>query len=169
MFKIDEDKEFTALLPNLKFNNKDNKIYFISIDGIKIKKQGKEVINKTLLIGDLKQDSIIFYMDKRLECKIIQKEFEGGLKINIKLKSKDHIDQETKQKMARFIEAKILNIDMNDNLSDDESVDNNYYDNKINNYMKTNSERYSDVDEDAIDAAYAADNADNSDYDHYDN
>lgn len=167
MFKINEYKEFTALLPNLKFNNKDNKIYFISKDGIKIKKQGKEVINKTLLIGDLMQDSIIFYMDKRLECQIIQKEFEGGLKINIKLKSNDHLDKETKQKMARFIEAKILNIDMNDNLSDDESFDNdNYYDNKINNYMKTNSEKYSDVDEDNEDNE---DNAYNSDYEHYDN
>lgn len=161
MFKINEYKEFTALLPNLKFNNKDNKIYFISKDGIKIKKQGKEVINKTLLIGDLKQDSIIFYMDKRLECQIIQKEFGDGLKINIKVKSNDHLDRETKQKMARFIEAKILNIDMNDNLSDDESVDN-YYDDQINNYMKTNS----DVDEDIEDAT---DNAYNSDYEHFDN
>lgn len=165
MFKINEYKEFTALLPNLKFNNKDNKIYFISINGIKIIKQGKEVINKTLLIGDLMQNTIIFYMDKKLECQIIQEEFEGGLKINIKLKSNDHLDKETKQKMARFIEAKILNIDMNDNLSDDESVDN-YYDDKINNYMKTNSEKYSDADEDNEDTT---DNAYNSDYDHYDN
>jgi len=161
MFKINEYKEFTALLPNLKFNNKDNKIYFISKDGIKIKKQDKVVINKTLLIGDLKQDSIIFYMDKKLECQIIQKEFEDGLKINIKIKTNDHLDRETKQKMARFIEAKILNIDMNDNLSDDESVDN-YYDDQINNYMKTNS----DVDEDNEDAI---DNEYNSDYEHFDN
>jgi hypothetical protein len=156
---------YEALLPNLRFKN--NNVYFVSKNPIKIKKNDKiDYINEYIL-ENISLTCKIKCINTELNCTILEKEDKNGLIVNIKFRDETDIYKHTMQKFARAAEAAILGIDLmedyesseidtnNDYISDNTYyTDNIYYDNdrNIDNYQESydnydNYDNYDDIDE----------------------
>ena len=138
---------FDALLPNLRYKNKN--IYFIPKNPIKIKLNGKVEYKYDFLLENISFTGKIFCINTELNCIVIEKEDEDGLIVNIKYRDGPNIYKQDMQKFARAVEASILGIDImdddNSELSDTFSnYDNNhsYYANK---YYDDNESINSDI------------------------
>lgn len=147
---------YEALLPNLRYKN--NNIYFISNNPIKIKKNNKIDYIYEYILKNISLTGKITCINTELNCTILEKEDKDGLIVNIKYRDSSDIYKPDMQKFARAIEAAILRIDL---MEDDESeeTDNycnynndysyyayNMYDGEINN-IETTEENYDNNDE----------------------
>ena len=144
---------YEAILPNLRYKN-DN-IYFISKNPIKIKKNNKiDYINEYIL-KNISFTGKITCINTELNCTILKKEDKNGLIVNIKYRDSSDIYKQDMQKFARAIEAAILGIDImeDDETEETDTYSNNYsyyannmYNDEINN-IETTEENYDDNDE----------------------
>jgi len=154
-------KECDVLLPNLRYKN-DN-VYYYSTNPLKINKNNRvEYINE-ILLEDLVLEATVYYSDIEIKCKILKKENDNGLVVNIRFRDRHDICNRNIQMFAKYIEASILKInieddycyeeyneeDCNDNFTDDYSSiddDSSSYDNEENediNYEEYNiSKKY---------------------------
>ena len=123
---------YDALLPNLRYKN--NNVYFISKYPIKIKKNNKiEYINEYIL-ENISLTGKIKCINTELNCKILEKEDDDGLIVNIKFRDGPDIYKQDMQKFARAIEASILGIDLMEDYDSDESDEDESYDNDYSYY-----------------------------------
>jgi len=130
---------YEALLPNLRYKN--NNIYFISKNPIKIKKNNKiDYINEYIL-KNISLTGKITCIKTELNCTILKKEDKNGLIVNIKYRDNSDIYKQDMQKFARAIEAAILGIDLMD---DDESEEIDIYSNYNNDYLYYVNNLYND-------------------------
>jgi hypothetical protein len=136
--------EFNAILPNLKYKN--NKIYFICKDGsLKIIKNNKTIFIKEYALKNISLTGRFYCMGIELNCTILEKEIENGLEINIKYLDNYNINRDHLKKFARTVEAKILNIDLDDDCescSSEEYNLENEYKNKIGYQIEEEDEEY---------------------------
>jgi len=129
--------EFNALLPNLKY--KDKKVYFICKDGpLKIKKDNKIEFVREYSLGDISLNGKFFCMDIEINCTILEKENNNGLEVNIKYNDSPNINRDHMKKFARALEARILDINIDEDYESDNSSEFNFQDEyrkKINNEL----------------------------------
>jgi hypothetical protein len=148
-----ENKSYEVLLPNLRYKN--NNVCFIPKYPIKIKKNNKiDYINEYVL-ENLSLTGKITCINTELNGRILEKEDENGLIVNIKYRDGPDIYKQDVQKFARAIEAAILGIDLMEDYESEESDiysnynnDYSYYANKMYNddmsNIDTNEENYDD-------------------------
>jgi len=137
--------EFNALLPNLKY--KDKQVYFICKDGsLKIKKDNKIEFVKEYPLGDISLNGKFFCMDIEIDCTILEKEINNGLEVNIKYNDSPNINRDHMKKFARALEARILDINIDDD--DDESDNSSEFDFQNEYRKKMNYEINNDYEED---------------------
>ena len=143
---------FNVLLPNLRYKN--NGIYFKLKDPIKLEINNKIIFKNEFLLKDLEYSQTLNYMNIDIHCTIIKTEYDDGLKMSIKYDSNEYNYTSFMQKIARFVEASILgiNIDELDAEYDDYSQD--YYDDKI----KEFTENISDCSEEIYEETSECDN-----------
>jgi hypothetical protein len=112
---------YDALLPNLRY--KDEKVYFISKNPIKIKLNDKIEYKNEFLLENISFTGKIYCVNTELNCKIVEKSDDNGLIVNIKFRDGPNIYNQDMQKFARAVEAAILGIDLmednNSQISDD--------------------------------------------------
>lgn len=137
--------EFNVLLPNLRY--KHNKIYFICKEGaLKILENNKTKFIKEYPLENISLTGKFYCMGIELNCTILEKENEKGLEVNIKYKDKSEINRDHLKKFARTVEAKILDIDLDDNNSNSSEEFNleNEYNKKIMDQIEDDDEEYED-------------------------
>jgi hypothetical protein len=117
---------FNVLLPNLRYKNEQ--IYFKSKSPIKLKINDKIIFNNEFILKDLSFSQTLNYMDMDIHCTIIKIEYDDGLKMNIKYNSNEYNYTSFMQKIARYVEASILGINIDESDSD---YSEEYYDDKI--------------------------------------
>jgi hypothetical protein len=139
-------KEFNAILPNLKYKNKN--IFFIFKNPLKIKKNNEVKFIKEYSLGNISLSGKIFCMGYELSCTILEKEMENGLEVNIKYIDSSEITRDHMKKFARSLEAKILEIDIEDNESDNDNMSEYSYENEYHNKIKS---RLMDYDDEELD------------------
>lgn len=140
-----ENKKISCIvvLPNLRYKN-DN-IYFISKNPIKVKINNKIEFTNEFIIKDIALNGNITCMNTYIECEIIPKEFEDGIHINMKFIDNCDIYTNEIQKFARAIESKILGIDIMDDCEyTSNPYDNIIYDNKYGGVSDEESDEESD-------------------------
>ena len=153
---------YEALLPNLRFKN--NNVFFISKNPIKIKKDNKiDYINEHIL-KNISLSGKITCINTELDCTILEKEDKDGLIVNIKFRDGPGIYKQDMQKFARVLEAAILGIDL---MEDDESEESDTFSNYNNDYSYYANKIYNDdaSNIDTIDENY--DDFENIDEDFY--
>jgi hypothetical protein len=101
-------REHDVLLPNLRFKN--NKIYYYSINPLRITKNGKKEYLNEILLDNLVLETTVYYLDIEIRCKILEIEDKNGLIMNLKFRDRHDISNRDVQDFARYIEAKILKI-----------------------------------------------------------
>jgi len=144
-----KETSFNAILPNLKYKNK--KIYVIFKDPLKIIKNNEIKYLKEYYLGDISLTGKIYCMGIEINCNIIEKEHENGLEVNIKYLDNPNINRDHMKKFARCLEAKILDINIEDD--DDESQyseEFNFeeeYRNKFNTKINEYNDEYDEYDE----------------------
>lgn len=129
-----QTNSFNVLLPNLRYKN--DCIYFKSKTPIKLKVNNKTIFKDEFLLKDLSFTQTLNYMDMDIHCKIIKVEYDDGLKMNIKYDSNEHNYMSIMQQIARFVEASILGINIDDSESEYDDYSDEYYDNKIKDYVE---------------------------------
>lgn len=145
---------YEALLPNLRYKN--NNIYFISKNPIKIKKNNKIDYIDEYILKNISLTGKITCISTELNCTILEKEDKDGLIVNIKYRDSSDIYKQDMQKFARTVEAAILGIDLMEDIEDESEISDTYYDeysyeNKIYdeiNNIETIDENYENIDED---------------------
>jgi hypothetical protein len=163
-----KDISYNAILPNLRYKN--NNIYFIPKNPIKIRLNGKIEYKYEFILEDMELTAKINCIDTELTCKILEKENENGLIVNIKFRDNSYICKQDMQKFARAVEAAILDIDLMDDNDSDISDTNycneySYHANKI--YDDDNTKDDYSNDEIIEENKEIDENEDN--YDNYDN
>lgn len=148
-------KEYDVLLPNLRYK-KDN-VYFYSTNPIKINKNNRVEYIDEILLEDLVLESTVYYLDTEIKCKILEKENEDGLVINIRFRDRHDICNRHIQMFARYIEASILKINIEDEYHHEE------YDEVRNDI--SSEDNYSSIDDD--ESLYDGENEDNINYEEY--
>lgn len=121
---------FNVLLPNLRYKNNDG-IYFKSKNPIKLEINNKTIFKNEFLLKDLAYSQTLNYMDIDIHCTIIKIEYDDGLKMNIKYDSNEYNYTSFMQKIARYIEASILGINIDESDYEYTDYSEEYYDNKI--------------------------------------
>ena len=118
MFKFSDNKDitFNAILPNLRYKN--NKLYFNFNKIIKIKIKNKTEYKGQFELPNIGSTSKLNYMNYQIHCSIIKEELPNGLKVNVKLKYNNDLSKFEMQKIARYIESSILNINIEDESED---------------------------------------------------
>lgn len=132
---------YNVILPNLRYKN--GNVYFKSKYPIKLKINDKLIYKNEFILKDLQMDGNIDYMGTNLICNILKEELEDGLKINIEYYSNRYTSLSDMQKFARYIEACILDINMEDDLS----MNDDCYENKIKNYSENLNYSSSEIEE----------------------
>lgn len=117
---------FNVLLPNLRYKN--DGIYFKSKNPIKLEINNKTIFKNEFLLKDLAYSQTLNYMDIDIHCTIIKTEYDDGLKMNIKYNSNEYNYTSFMQKIARYVEASILGINIDESES---NYSEEYYDDKI--------------------------------------
>jgi hypothetical protein len=140
-----QTNSFNVLLPNLRYKN--DCIYFKSKSPIKLKVNNKTIFKDEFLLKDLSFTQTLNYMDMDIHCKIIKVEYDDGLKMNIKYDSNEHNYMSIMQQIARFVEASILGINIDDSESEYDNYSDEYYDNKIKDYAENISEYSEEISE----------------------
>lgn len=113
-----KEQSVFVVLPNLKYIDKN--VYFILKRPVKIQKDGKIEYHDKILLNNLSLRGKLNYMNYELKCNILQEEIKTGLKVNIKyINNKETVTNQTIQKFARALESMILNID----ITEDESFE----------------------------------------------
>jgi hypothetical protein len=79
-------------------------------------------------------------MDIDIHCTIIKTEYDDGLKMNIKYDSNEYNYTSFMQKIARYVEASILGINIDDLESESVDYSEEYYDDKIKEFSENISE-----------------------------
>ena len=141
-----KEKDFNAILPNLKYKN--NKIFYIFKDPFKIIQNKKIKFIKEYDLGDISLTGKIYCMGTEIKCKILEKEIDNGLEVNICYIDTPNINRDHKKKFARALEARILNIEIDDDDDSENSVDFNFdneYKNKMNYLMNQEEEEELDI------------------------
>ena len=140
---------FSVLLPNLRYKN--DGIYFKSKNPIKLNINNKTIFKSDFLLKDLEYSQTLNYMNIDIHCTIIKTEYDDGLKMSIKYDSNEYNYTSFMQKIARFVEASILGINIDESESD---YSQDYYDDKI----KEFTENISDYSEEIYEEISESDN-----------
>jgi hypothetical protein len=130
---------FNVLLPNLRYKN--DGIYFKSKNPIKLEINNKTIFKNEFLLKDLEYSQTLNYMDIYINCTIIKTEYDDGLKMNIKYDSNEYNYTSFMQKIARYVEASILGI----NIVESESDYSEEYDDKIKEFTENISVYSEDI------------------------
>jgi hypothetical protein len=162
------EKSIDVLLPNLRYKNND--VYFIFKNPIKIIVNDKKEFKTEMLLKNLSLTGEVFVMDIKIKCLISTEERDDGLKVNLKYMDRHYLYKSDICKFARAVESAILNIDIfddeNDHNDDDDDVVS-IYQNNLDNYyfysdFEENNSTYDDKDEDNYeDSNYLSDDFDN--------
>jgi len=123
------EKSVDVLLPNLRYKN--NKIYFIFKNPVKIIVNGKKEFKNEILLQNLSLTGEIFVMDIKIKCLISIEERDDGLKVNLKYMDRHYLYKSDICKFARAVESAILNIDIFDDDTDEVTS---HYEDNLNNY-----------------------------------
>ena len=99
------------LLPNFIYRN--NKVYWNFKENVKINENGKTKYIKNLELGNIPLDGEINILKHLIKCKINQKNLTTGLSVDIEYLEDEKIKVRQIAKIARFIEATLLDIDLN--------------------------------------------------------
>lgn len=138
------EKEMIAycILPNLIY--KDKNVHFKLKNEINLKYNNRNHITGSILLENISMMSTINFMDNIIKVSIIEEELDNGLKIKIEYQQKltdlIHI-----QKIAKYIESLILNIDISYEIYNINEISDLYsYDDLILKKYYTEREKYSD-------------------------
>lgn len=131
------EKSIDVLLPNLRYKN--NNIYFIFNDPVKVIVNGKKEFKNEIKLPNLSLEGVIYVMDIKIKCNIIEEERHDGLIVNLNYMDQHCLYNSDICKFARAVEAAILKIDIFDdkNATIEEDLYNQYY------------ETYDDIDYDS--------------------
>jgi len=111
-------ESITILCPNLNYRN--GEIHFISKFPIKlILNDKKEFLTDFSLGRKIALKSSFHIFGYNISCRIIEKNLEKGLKINLKYDKEYNIPKYQLQKIGFFIETSILKLDMNSVINDE--------------------------------------------------
>jgi len=134
-------KECDVLLPNLRYKN--DSVYYYSKNPLKINKNNRvEYINE-ILLEDLVLEATVYYSDTEIKCKILKKEDENGLIVNIRFRDRHDISNRHIQMFARYIEASILKINIEDEYPQEE-----YYEEEFEDEFS--EDNHSSIDDDEL-------------------
>ena len=139
---------FNVLLPNLRYQN--DGIYFKSKSPIKLKINNKIIFKDEFLLKDLSFSQTLNYMNIDIHCTIIKTEYDDCLKMNIKYDSNEYNYTSFMQKIARYVEASILGINIDDLESESVDYSEEYYDDKIKEFSENISEYSEEISESDI-------------------
>lgn len=117
---------YDVLLPNLRY--KEENVFFVSKIPIKIIIDGIIEYKTEFKLENISLTGKIRCIDTDIQCKIIEKEYEDGVQLNLKYKDRSGLYSSDVQKFARAAEAAILGINImedNDEISYDSSEENN--------------------------------------------
>jgi hypothetical protein len=138
----DKDMVTHCILPNLIY--KDKNIHFKLKNDINLKYNNKNHIIGSILLENIALNSTINFMDNIVNASIIEEELENGLKVKIEYQQK-LIDIIHIQKIAKYIESLILNIDISDEIFNINQSDDSYnYEDLIRKKYYTEREKFSD-------------------------
>lgn len=134
----DKSNSFNVLLPNLRYKNEN--IYFKPKSPIKLNINNKIIFTSEFILKDLTYSQTLNYMDIDLYCTIIKAEYDDGLKMNIKYDSNEHNYTLFMQKIARYVEASILGINIDESEDEYDDYSEECYDDKIKEFTDNISE-----------------------------
>ena len=115
------EKSVDVLLPNLRYKNDD--VYFIFNNPVKIMNNGKKEFKNEILLKNLALTGEITVMDVKIDCSIIKEERDDGLKVNLKYMDRHYLYNTDLHKFARAVESAILNIDIFDDENENENIE----------------------------------------------
>jgi hypothetical protein len=133
-----------CILPNLIY--KDKNVHFKFKNDINLRYNNRNHITGSILLENISMTSTVNFMDNIIKASIIEEELNNGLKIKIEYQQK-LIDIIHIQKIAKYIESLILNIDISDEIYNINELNDSYnYEDLILKKYYTEREKYSDSD-----------------------
>lgn len=126
-YNIDNKKIINKeiLLPNLIF--KDNKICWNFNEKVNINEDGINREIKYLEMGDIQLYGEVEVLEHLFKCRINKKNLKYGLSVTIEYSDDDRIQDLQLARVARLIEATLLNINIDDEQYKNENL---FYDNE---------------------------------------